>query len=121
MFRKKKNKEPMEIKAEQPKRPEWKSCRFCAKCEFNPHGMGGLHAFCTDTKRPITGIDEWDRCDGFYPKNGCFTCNKTKYCKIDHMNEIYIDEKITRVKTDNCSSWVILPEIQSMLKHEEDQ
>ena len=106
---------------EEPKRPEWKSCRFCAKCTFNPQGMGRLWAFCSDTNKPTTGIDEWDRCDGFIPKNGCATCNKTKYCKIDHMNEVYADEKITRAKEDKCSSWVALPEIVAMLKHEDEQ
>ena len=120
MFRKKRqSKMVQETVIEKPKRPEWKSCRYCTKCVpksgcFNEYR-------CEDTYRLLIGIEEWDRCDGFCPKDGCVTCNKTKYCKLDHMNEIYADKKVTCAKVDKCASWVALPEITAMLKHEEDQ
>lgn len=120
MFKKKKIEVPKETVPDKPKRPIWKKCLYCSKCLPS---CGDSRDFrCEDTHdlvcNPYNITLVWDRCDGFTPKHGCETCNKRKYCKIDNMNKIYADKKVTMVRWDDCPEWVILTEIDSMIKHE---
>ena len=120
MFKKKKIEVPKETVSDKPKRPIWKKCLYCSKCLPYRDDSGVMR--CEDTHDLVTDSYYitlvWDRCDGFTPKHGCETCNKRKYCKIDNMNKIYADKKVTMVRWDDCPEWVILTEIDSMIKHE---
>lgn len=130
MFRKKKNEvpAPKPVVVEKPPRPLWKKCSDCKKCVISEKsglaaGCGGYGIIdtklkCSDTDSYILSFYGWDVCDGFEPKHGCSTCNKVKYCKIGCMNKVYADRKINCIKQDDCPEWVILTEIDSMIKHE---
>ena len=128
MFKKKiKQPEPVVVEEEKP-HPFWKHCGHCTKYTISDRkgttdvcgwGMTDTFAVCEDTGNFVHSCKEWDRCDGYSPKHGCRTCNKAKYCKIGSMNKTYADKKITCTKEDDCSEWVILPEIDAMMKHDE--
>ena len=120
MFKKKKIEVSKETVPDKSKRPIWKNCLYCSKClpcngDSRVKRCGDTHDLVSNTYN-ITLV--WDRCDGFTPIHGCVTCNKRKYCEIDHMNKIYADEKVTTIRWNDCSEWVILTEIDSMMKHE---
>lgn len=127
MFKKKKIEQPEPAVVEEKPHPRWKICGLCKKWVYTEKsGISGYYGgvidtnyICNDTKKYTLSFKEWDRCDGFEPKHGCTTCNKRKSCKIGCMNKIYADEKITCIKEDDCTTWVILPEIDAMMKHDE--
>ena len=124
---KKKIEQPEPVVVEEKPRCRWKICGLCKKWVYTE--KSGISRYfgsvidtdyiCDDTKKYTLSFKDWDKCDGYEPKHGCLTCNRVKYCKIGCMNKTYADEKITCIKDDDCPEWVILPEIDAMMKHDE--